>query len=155
MRPWFQFDFRLYDIGETARPLIPGKFSRHIRNVLRMNQFVMRTHIVFQLAIISWRGLDTENGSKLKDLTDSGDHAVIDEILVTDDCFSNRFGEVLRSTILGDEIVCQHPAIVLETQFRRSEIFGCRADIVQKTAQVVYLGGILPVREMVFDNSLA
>ena len=97
---------------------------------------------------------NTENGSELEDLTDGGDHAVIDEILVTNDCFSDTFRKVLRATVLGDEVVSDHPAKVLKAQFRCSEIFRRGSDIVEKTAQVVYLGSILPIREMVSNDRL-
>jgi hypothetical protein len=155
MGPGLQFDFRFNDIRETARPLIPGELFRHVLDVFRMNQFCMRTHIILLSVMIPGEpGGDTENGSELEDLADGGDHAVIDEILVTDDCFGDSFRKVLRSTVLGDEVVSDHPAIVLKAQFRCAEISGRGRDIVEKTAQVIYLGSILPIREMVSNDRL-
>src|SRR5271170_1508783 len=154
MGPRFQFNFRFNDVGETSRPLVPGKFIGHVLDIFRMNQLRMRTHIVFPSAMIPGGG-DTENGRELEDLADGGDHAVIDEILVTDDCFGDTLREILRPTILGDEVVSDHPAIVLKAHFCCSEIFRRCCNIVEKTTQIVYLGSILPTREMVSDNCLA
>jgi len=47
MRPRFQFDFCPHHIRKTPRPFVPWKCHRYILDILRMNQFVVRAHIVF------------------------------------------------------------------------------------------------------------
>lgn len=81
----------------------------------------------------------TEDGGELKDLSECGDHSIVDEVLVADDGFGDALGEVLGPAILDNEIVGNEASVVLKAHFCRAEVFVGSRNIMKQAGEIVCL----------------
>ena len=138
MCPRFQPDFRLDDIGKTSRPLIPWILVCDIFNGPGMNQFRMSAHVIF-LSTQKCNMAHTKNCGELNDLSDRCDHPIFDEILMSNDCLRDAFCEVLRSSILDDEVVGKEAAIIFETELCSPQILWRGPNVVEQASKIIDL----------------
>jgi hypothetical protein len=108
----------------------------------------------------------TEDSGELDDLSNGRDHPIFNEILVSNDCFSNTFRKVLRAAILSDDTVGEEAAVIFETHLCGSQILRCGSDIVKQACKVIhlssaiewkvkYLGRVFPIGEVIANNCLS
>ena len=88
----------------------------------------------------------TKNCGELNDLSDGCDHSVLNEILVSNDCFRDALCKILRSAMLDDEIVGKEATVVFETELCSPQILWCGPDIMEEASKVIHLQSITELK---------